>query len=204
MHTNRHKIRQQVRAKRRQLQPHQQLDFSRKLPQLAQQHPKITQAKKVALYLANDGELCTQPLIEWCWQQGIKTYLPVLDPVNEGHLLFLHYHAQSPMQTNKFGIAEPCIHTNKIEPADKLDIIFTPLVAFDQLGNRLGMGGGFYDRTLARLDGQKNKPYTIGLAHDIQCVPKLPIEAWDVPLPEVITPTKIWSWGSAFKPKDTL
>ena len=198
MQKTRHQIRQNVRQLRRQLSSHQQQDFSQQLQRKLSQHPKLVKAKHVALYLANDGELCPQPFINWCWQQGIKTYLPVLDPINEGHLLFLHYHANSPMQTNKFGIAEPCIQANSAIKTEQLDVIFTPLVAFDHLGNRLGMGGGFYDRTLAPLRHLPQKPYTIGLAHDLQCLPKLPIEAWDIPLPEVITPTKIWSWGSAF------
>ncbi|MCE0558663.1 MULTISPECIES: 5-formyltetrahydrofolate cyclo-ligase [unclassified Motilimonas] len=204
MQKTRHQIRQDVRQLRRQLSHQQQHDYSHQLKQQLTQHPKLNQAKKVALYLANDGELCPQPLIEWCWQQGIKTYLPVLDPINEGHLLFLHYHANSPMQTNKFGIAEPCLHSNQKTSIEQLDVIFTPLVAFDHFGNRLGMGGGFYDRTLASLNNIGTSPYTIGLAHDLQCLPKLPIEAWDIPLPEVITPSKIWSWGSVFKPDDTL
>lgn len=194
MQKTRHQIRQHVRQQRRDMCKQQQHKLSQDLPKQFQQHPKIQQAKNVALYLAHDGELCTLPLIEWFWARGINTYLPVLDPYNEGHLLFLHYHAASPMQKNKFGIDEPCQQQNRQLPATELDVIFTPLVAFDQTGNRLGMGGGFYDRTLAPWFEQKTGPYPIGLAHDLQCLPSLPTESWDVPLPEVVTPTKIWQW----------
>ena len=185
MQKTRHQIRQNVRLLRRQLSSHQQQDFSQQLQRKLSQHPKLVKAKHVALYLANDGELCPQPFINWCWQQGIKTYLPVLDPINEGHLLFLHYHANSPMQTNKFGIAEPCIQANSAIKTEQLDVIFTPLVAFDHLGNRLGMGGGFYDRTLANT---AKSTAVIGIAHTCQQVEQLPIESWDIPLPEIITP----------------
>ena len=70
-----------------------------------------------------------------------------------------------------------------------------PLVAFDKQGNRLGMGGGFYDRTLARLHEQNwQKPQLIGLAHECQKVDALPIESWDVPLKTIITPDKTYCW----------
>ncbi|WP_159287438.1 5-formyltetrahydrofolate cyclo-ligase, partial [Klebsiella pneumoniae] len=104
---------------------------------------------RIALYLANDGELNTQPLIEWLWQQGKQVYLPVLHPFAKGHLLFLHYHTHTPMDKNRYGIAEPKLDQRLICPVRELDIIGTPLVAFDQSGQRLGMGGGYYDRTLA-------------------------------------------------------
>lgn len=67
-------------------------------------------------------------------------------------------------------------------------MIVTPLVAFDDNGNRMGMGGGFYDRTLAQV--KDNKPLAVGYAHDCQQVSYLPVEYWDIPLPIIITPTK--------------
>ncbi len=79
----------------------------------------------------------------------------------------------------------------------QLDIIFTPLVAFDATGQRLGMGGGFYDRTLQDWEiayAQQRGPYPIGLAHDCQRVDVLPVQDWDVPLPEIITPSTHYLW----------
>ncbi len=63
-----------------------------------------------------------------------------------------------------------------------------PLVAFDSQGQRLGMGGGFYDRTLAQTDLMKKSPLRIGLAHDCQYLDYLPVEPWDLPLAWVLTP----------------
>ena len=98
------------------------------------------------------------------------------------------------MTVNKFGIAEPKPDVSAIILPGQLDIIFMPLVAFDDQGQRLGMGGGFYDRTLASLPQGCNKPLLVGLAHQCQQVDMVPAEPWDVPLPRVLTPYKLWSF----------
>jgi 5-formyltetrahydrofolate cyclo-ligase len=98
------------------------------------------------------------------------------------------------MELNRYGIYEPKLEQLHTCALNKLDIIFTPLVAFDQEGNRIGMGGGYYDRMLAPWFKEKRGPYPIGLAHDCQKVSKLPVEEWDVPLPEIITPSQHYQW----------
>ncbi|GLX77563.1 5-formyltetrahydrofolate cyclo-ligase [Thalassotalea insulae] len=180
-------LRQEVREKRQALSAHFQQVSAQSLIKQLTTLKWLTSAKKVAIYLANDGELDTSPFINWCWQHAIATYIPVLHPFNPGHLLFLHYHAQSHMKENKYGILEPILNVNTVCPADALDIIFTPLVAFDNTGARLGMGGGYYDRTLANLSS--DKPIVIGLAHDCQQLNEIPTEAWDMPVPHIVTPT---------------
>ena len=75
-----------------------------------------------------------------------------------------------------------------------MDLLFLPLVAFDTHGNRMGMGGGFYDRSLAFLQ-QKNglkKPVLAGLAHEIQKVEQLLTQNWDIPLDFVITEKQLY------------
>ena len=158
-------------------------------------HPKVQQAQHVSVTLAYDGEIDLNPFIDWCWQQQKQVYLPVVHPTKTGQLLFLAYHKNTEMIINRYGIAEPKFtHTTKnIEqtcPAQSLDLVLTPLVAFDQQGNRIGMGGGYYDRLLAPWFTQRTGPYPIGLAHDCQYINALPIQEWDVPLPEVITPSQ--------------
>lgn len=145
-------------------------------------------AQHVALYFSYDGELATEKLIEALWHIGVKTYLPLIHPFSPGHLLFCHYHRDSVLIKNKFGISEPKLNVQDIIPTPKLDIIITPLVAFDGNCNRMGMGGGYYDRTLK--NSVNNKPLAVGFAHDCQQVSHLPIERWDIPLPLVITPTR--------------
>ncbi|MDO6444305.1 5-formyltetrahydrofolate cyclo-ligase [Colwellia sp. 1_MG-2023] len=190
---SRNEIRQLIRQKRQSLDESSQQQQSQLLAKSLKNHPKVLTAKSIAIYLTNDGELNTHDFINECWDQKIKTYLPVLHPFSKGHLLFLHYHAQTAMIRNKYHILEPKLNVQDVLPMEQLDIIFTPLVAFDNTGARLGMGGGYYDRTLNKWYTQKEqtaKPYPIGLAHDFQQVDKVPSEHWDIPIPEIITPNQ--------------
>lgn len=150
---------------------------------------------KIALYLSNDGELKTSKLIDKLQQDNHEIYLPVIHPFTPGNLLFQKYEKNSPMKANRYGIFEPELNCSHVCPVNELDIIFTPLVAFDDSGNRLGMGGGFYDRTLARYYTEGwQKPLLIGIAHNCQKVESLPIESWDIPLKTIVTPEKIYRW----------
>jgi 5-formyltetrahydrofolate cyclo-ligase len=150
---------------------------------------------KIALYLSNDGELKTSELITKIQQDNHELYLPVIHPFTPGNLLFQKYEKNSPMKANRYGIFEPELNCSHVCPVSELDIIFTPLVAFDDSGNRLGMGGGFYDRTLARFYKEGwQKPLLIGIAHNCQKVESLPIESWDIPLKTIVTPEKIYRW----------
>jgi 5-formyltetrahydrofolate cyclo-ligase len=154
-------------------------------------YPPVVMAHTVALFLSFDGELDTQPLIEQLWRAGKKVYLPVLHPFSEGNLLFLHYHPHSELVVNRLKITEPKLDVRDVLPLSQLDVLITPLVAFDEQGQRLGMGGGFYDRTLQNWQQYGLQP--VGYAHDCQGVEALPVEKWDVPLPAVVTPSKLGS-----------
>ncbi|QIL85848.1 5-formyltetrahydrofolate cyclo-ligase [Vibrio sp. HDW18] len=187
-------LRQQMRLRRQALSALQQRTASLQLIDRFATLPELSTAQRIALYLANDGELDTQPLIEWLWQQGKQVYLPVLHPFAKGHLLFLHYHPDTIMSENRYRIREPKLDQRLICPVKHLDIIATPLVAFDLYGQRLGMGGGYYDRTLAPCLHHQPAVLPVGLAHDCQQVEHLPTASWDVPLRKIVTPSKVWQW----------
>ncbi|WP_332404761.1 5-formyltetrahydrofolate cyclo-ligase [Vibrio metschnikovii] len=193
LHT-RQQLRGLIRQRRNQLSQAEQQQASQALIQRFIELPEAQTSQHIALYLATDGELNTQPLIEWLWAQGKYVYLPVLHPFSSGHLLFLRYQPTTPMVRNRFAILEPRLNQQLIQPLKQLDLICTPLVAFDAHGQRLGMGGGYYDRTLANwfVTGQGATP--IGLAHDCQYLEQLPHKSWDVPLPKIVTPTRLWQW----------
>ena len=123
-------------------------------------------AQHIALYVSFDGEISTEKLIKTLWAQDKHVYLPVLHPFNPNHLCF-YVIARYTDAENKFGIWEPKLNVQSVLPLEELDILFTPLVAFDKQGNRLGMGGGFYDRTLQNWRNSSFIP--VGLAH--QCQP---------------------------------
>lgn len=149
-------------------------------------------AYTVAVFLSFDGELDTRPLIDRLWRAGKRVYLPVLHPFSPGNLLFLHYHPESELVVNRLNISEPKLDVRDVLPLERLDVLVTPLVAFDTQGQRLGMGGGFYDRTLQNWQQHGLQP--VGYAHDCQQVDALPSEEWDIPLPTVVTPSRLWVW----------
>ncbi|TCV07637.1 5-formyltetrahydrofolate cyclo-ligase [Samsonia erythrinae] len=194
----RQQIRLAVRQRRRLLTQQQQSHFAQQACERVITHPKIIRAESVAVFLSFDGELDTQPLIQRLWQQGKRVYLPVLHPFRAGHLLFLRYAPDTELVRNRLKILEPRLDVRQVLPRQQLDVLLTPLVAFDEQGQRLGMGGGFYDRTLQYRNLTSDGPYPIGLAHDCQQVDALPVESWDIPLPEIITPARHWRWNHAF------
>lgn len=193
----RSELRKQSRIKRQSLSSLEQTVAAEDALSQIKQLPQLKNAQHTAIYLSADGELDTHPIIDYLWQQGKKVYLPVLHPFSKGHLLFILYDKQTPMTENQFYIQEPKLDVTKLIPLDELDIIFTPLVAFDDLGQRLGMGGGYYDRCLEKWFNTGKGAIPIGLAHDCQQVTRLPAEQWDIPLPTIITPSKIWHWEIA-------
>ena len=188
----RQQIRQQIRQRRRALTPEQQTQFALQAADRMMAYPPVLLAQTVAVFLSFDGELDTRPLIDQLWRAGKRVYLPVLHPFSPGNLLFLHYHPSSDLVVNRLKIREPKLDVRDVLPLSQLDVLVTPLVAFDAAGQRLGMGGGFYDRTLQNWRQHRLQP--VGYAHDCQQVDALPTEQWDIPLPAVITPSKTWFW----------
>lgn len=188
----RQQIRQQIRQRRRALTPEQQTQFALHAAGRMMAYPPVLLAQTVAVFLSFDGELDTRPLIDQLWRAGKRVYLPVLHPFSPGNLLFLHYHPSSDLVVNRLNIREPKLDVRDVLPLSQLDVLVTPLVAFDAAGQRLGMGGGFYDRTLQNWRQHRLQP--VGYAHDCQQVDALPTEQWDIPLPAVITPSKTWLW----------
>lgn len=180
----RQQIRQQVRKNRQKLTALEQAQAEKSITQQALTLIEKHNVQHIALYLAFDGEISTQRLIEALWAQGKSVYLPVLHPFCTGHLLFLRYLPETTMIQNKFGIFEPQLNVKNVLPLAELEMIFTPLVAFDKAGNRLGMGGGFYDRTLQNWQQKSFLP--VGLAHKCQEVEALPTESWDMPLAHIL------------------
>ncbi|WP_435952219.1 5-formyltetrahydrofolate cyclo-ligase [Dryocola sp. BD626] len=190
--TLRTEIRQTIRQRRRALTDTQQQTFAEQAASRMLAYPPVVKASTVAVFLSFDGELDTRPLIHALWQAGKSVYLPVLHPFTRGSLLFLRYDRDSHLVMNRLKIFEPKLDVRNVLPLDGLDVLITPLVAFDEQGQRLGMGGGFYDRTLQNW--RQHGLWPVGLAHDCQRVPTLPAEEWDIPLPAVVTPSKIWEW----------
>ena len=170
---NKPSLRRTYRAKRRALTVAQQAQHAEAVGRAAAE--RLNDGDAVAVYLARDGEVQLAPLIDACWRRGIVIAVPVIEGPD---LRFAAYRQGESMTANRFGIAEPAAPIF-VEP----NVVLTPLVAFDDCGRRLGMGGGFYDRYFTtRADVAR-----IGIAHECQRAREIPIDASDVPLCAVVT-----------------
>ena len=132
-------------------------------------------AATVAVYIAQDGEIDLAPLVAQGRQHRVVFAVPVLA---DGGLRFAAYRADEPMRRGRHGLLEPS------NPASACPaLVLAPLVAFDERGHRLGMGGGHYDRYFARHPEAER----VGVAHECQRAPCLPVDPWDMPLAAVVT-----------------
>ena len=173
MTAHKQSLRKQMRERRRALSASEQASHARAVAETVA--ARLDDGDTVGVYLVRDGELDLTPLIDVCWQREIAVAVPVIE---RRDLRFAAYRRAEPMRHNRFGIAEPaapawCTPT----------LILAPLVAFDDTGQRLGMGGGYYDRYLrAHPDFRR-----VGVAHECQRVASVPVADNDVALAAVVT-----------------
>lgn len=188
-------LRQKIREQRRALSESEHEHASYLVCERIAASRVFQQSKHIAFYLTNDGEVDLSLLIKHAWQQKKKVYLPVLAEPNTQRLWFVPYTPNTKLKNNRFGIPEP-IHSYKtrLRKTLSLDLILMPLVAFDPQGNRVGMGGGFYDRTLAFLRQRKywHKPNLMGVAYEFQKQKQLDANPWDIPLQAITTETHLY------------
>lgn len=127
-------------------------------------------------------------------RHGKELCLPVLRPGKTNRLWFSPFGLGDRLRPNRFGILEPDTRRRPPLPLRVIDVVLMPLVGFDSALNRLGMGGGFYDRTLAPLrHGKWRKPRLIGVAHECQRIEVLERRPWDIPMDSVVTERGIYT-----------
>lgn len=190
--TSRTKLRQALRTKRRKLSAGQQRHAARQIDQLVNRQQMLKRNQGIAFYWSSDGEIDPSIVLKRASMRGYHCYLPVLMPGNR--LWFARYQPGEKLQKNRYGIPEPRA-PRQFRRAWSLGLVFLPLVGFDRQGGRLGMGGGFYDRTFAntRLIPSMAKPKLIGLAHHCQEVASLQLAQWDIPLTTIVTDKELIS-----------
>jgi 5-formyltetrahydrofolate cyclo-ligase len=202
MHSRAH-LRRQMRAGRRALPPAERHRRAERMARRLAGTMLFRNSRRIAFYMANDGEMDPAPLMRRAWAMGKRTYLPVLCDMGSRHMWFAPFRAGDRLAPNRFGILEPVAPRTR---ARNLDLVLAPLVAFDPEGNRLGMGGGFYDHTLAFLTSRRHwcKPIVMGLAYQLQRVERLPHQPWDVPLAGIATETALhWPRRGDHQPTET-
>nr|VFJ61477.1 MAG: 5-formyltetrahydrofolate cyclo-ligase [Candidatus Kentron sp. FM]VFJ73778.1 MAG: 5-formyltetrahydrofolate cyclo-ligase [Candidatus Kentron sp. FM]VFK18419.1 MAG: 5-formyltetrahydrofolate cyclo-ligase [Candidatus Kentron sp. FM] len=163
-----------------------QVACARRLATNLADSPLFRRSRRIACFFPQDGEIDLARLFPRLFSMGKDAYLPVL---HGKKLWFLPFDANTPLTRNKYGIPEPKLAPHLRCAPQGLDLVLAPLVAFDPAGHRLGMGGGYYDRTFAYLLHRRvfTKPVLIGVAYGFQQVAALPANPWDVPLDGVVT-----------------
>lgn len=185
------KLRLSIKRQRRLLGDVEITDAALKIKKNLWQLPELCRAKNIGSYISVNGEVDPGLFIQEAWMRKKRIFMPVL---RKNGMSFYELNPNDELKRNAFGIPEPvCKHAKSIN-AKNLNVILVPLVAFDDDGNRLGMGGGYYDRLLAFMKHRHNfrRPLLIGLAYDFQQAPQLPTNHWDIPLHAVVTNTKTY------------
>lgn len=186
-------LRRQLRTARRALSATQQKLAARQLTRRLSRLPELRAAQRIALYWPMDGEIDPRPLLHHPVFARHAFYLPVLTAFPAFTLRFVRWRPGMALHRNRFGIPEPA--GRRWLMAERMDVVLLPLTGFDAAGNRLGMGGGFYDRTLAFMRYGCKKPLLVGAAHACQQVARLPVASWDVPLAVVATDRRLFRPG---------
>ncbi|MFO7338238.1 MAG: 5-formyltetrahydrofolate cyclo-ligase [Lysobacteraceae bacterium] len=176
-------LRTQLRQRRRELPAATRIAAADALAGRILALPFLPARGYVAGYWALDGEIALHAL-QLRLPAGLVYCLPVLHEPDR-LLRFAPWRPGDPLVTNRYGIPEPDVAPASALPAEAMDLVVMPLVGFDAAGQRLGMGGGWYDRSFAFRLGRAAPPWLVGAGFDVQQVPRLEPQAWDV-VPDAI------------------
>jgi 5-formyltetrahydrofolate cyclo-ligase len=180
----RRELRRELRAKRRSLVPSVRAHADRAIQAHIRNLPEFRRARRVALFMPFDGEPSLAALVGLARRQHKLLYVPVLRGMT---MTFAELEPGTTLAANFFGILEPKVGAKL--GANRLDLVLTPLVGFDDRGVRLGVGRGYYDRCFRFLRHRTHwrRPKLLGVAYELQRVPALVPSSWDVPLWAVVT-----------------
>lgn len=142
-------------------------------------------AGHVAGYASVDRELDPTPLLQLARAAGKSVCLPRV--ITSTGMEFVDWHAGDLLVSNRFGIPEPVSPDAAVVAPESLDLVLVPLLGFDMQGNRLGFGGGFYDRAFAFRRTRSAPPVLCGYAYDDQRCDTLESAEWDVALDAIVT-----------------
>lgn len=194
--TERAALRSRLRQQRRSLPPAERARAAIRITARLWRLPVLARCTRIACYLTVRGEVDTLPFIREAWRRDRQILVPML---SAGRLRFAPYRPDTRLVPNRYGIPEPAVPLAATVDPRHLDVVLAPLVAFDGAGHRLGMGGGYYDRTLRFLSGRCGfrRPHVIGLAYEFQKVTALTRQPWDVPLEAAVTDRSTYIFSTA-------
>lgn len=176
-------LRKEMDTQRRLLNPEWIGEASRRITDALQSLEPFQSAHSIALYKAISGEVDLESLFPVCWETRKSTCIPVFNKQLRCYEM-ASINETTPFKTGNYGIQEPV--SPALVPTANIDLIVVPGVAFDPSGNRLGRGGGYYDRLLDGYSG-----ITVAVAFDFQVIPEIPCDAHDIPVDYLVTEAKI-------------
>jgi 5-formyltetrahydrofolate cyclo-ligase len=187
MHPNeRRDLRSDLAKRRRLLKPAERIAAAQGLRHQLEQLPEYLTDARVAGYWATGGELPLNLAIAPLAERGQRFYLPIVG--DDRRMRFAPWATGDGVQPNRFGIPEPLLGEESVGP-DGVDLVLVPLLGFDRKGNRLGFGGGYYDRSFEFLKSEARpaKPLLVGVAYAFQELDAIETADWDVPLDYIAT-----------------
>jgi 5-formyltetrahydrofolate cyclo-ligase len=151
--------------------------------------PELGAAGTVAAYYSLGSEPPTGSLIYALWKRGSYVILPVLLP--DGDLDWASYEGPDSLVPGRLGLLEPAEARRGVDTVSRADVVLVPALAVSVAGQRLGRGGGSYDRALARVGPQVP---TIALLYDDELLPSVPVAEHDRPVRAVARPSHGITW----------
>ncbi len=195
-------LRQRLRKRRSELPESIVAENSRLIGR--QLMPSLQGARRIAGYLAFGNEVNVEDVLAQCRTAHCETFVPLIQA--DHTLLFCPLDENTAIVQNRYGIREPAHDPHDCVAPTALDAVLVPLLGFDTHCHRMGMGGGYYDRSFTHRrhaeagPGSPSTPATspllIGVAHQLQCVERLTPQWWDVPLDMVVTERHIYRRNS--------
>lgn len=191
----RNNARNEIRQKRKALHEDEVAKCSELVRRVVLEHEYLKQNRCIASYHSFSGEIDTVEINKALRLAGHHMALPVIHPEEKGLMDFYSYETPEDLILNRFKIPEPVVSEENLVQPHHLEVVIVPLVGFNEKGERLGMGGGYYDRMLKKISCEC---LTLGLAYDFQLIPEIKSQPWDMPLDEVITPTKHYIFNKKY------
>ena len=188
-------LRKQIRQLRAQIPAPYRQQASYRISEQVAALDVYRRAERVAGYLPFEGEADPLPLMDRAIQDSKQVFVPQI--VKKGApLQFARWSRETAMRKNFFGIDEPDVPAEEWIGGPELDLVLVPLVGFDEARNRIGVGGGYYDRTFSFLREKglddSSRPRLIGVAFELQKLSAIETKPWDVPLDAVVTELTIY------------
>ena len=178
-------LRTKIKEKRSQLSSESLVFLAQTILNNIQRSISLKDYSTIATYFSVNQEVNTADLNRHLWEQDKQLFLP---KIKSKELFFSAYDIDQPLSVNAFNIPEP-VNEEMLITAEVFDLMFIPLVAFDTNCNRVGMGGGYYDKTLSFVKHIQDtkKPKLVGLAYELQKVDQIEKNDWDIPMDVIIT-----------------